>query len=244
VTGHRSRSNVAASGATTDLATAARTAIAATHGGRLLLPGPISEDVGFLDDDGEPLLVVFGFGPVPNGRACLSVAVGPQARVVLGGRLHAVGSAGGDVIALLGAHAPCFEDTLASGPVQMVRLAVDEIRFEEGRTSTIVSAADYAAAEPDLWAAFAVTVAEHLDSDHADVLTELARLHVPGHTVVATGIAELQPGVLTLDVVTPGSASRLRLPLHVRLDDPHELCGRLIEIAAPLTANERPGAAG
>ena len=152
---------------------------------------------------------------------------------MLGGRLQTVGSAARDLSELFGDHAACFAAALHAGPVEVVRLAVDEIRVEEGDRSWSVSCADYAGAEPDLWEAFGSTVAEHLDADHADVLAQLAQLHLPGEGVVAAGLFALQPDVVTLDVVTPDGASRVSLPLHARVDDPHELCGRLLEVAAP-----------
>lgn len=236
MTSHRARRAVAAEA--TDLASTARTALAATHGGRLRLPGGRSEDVGYLDDDGEPLLVFCGDGPARRGPACLSVAAGPTRRVVLGGRLQTLDSAVRDLTELFGEHAPCFAQALQAGPVQIVRLAVDEIRGEEGCRSWFVSCADYAGAEPDVWEAFAATVAEHLDTDHGDLLVQLARLHLPGRQVVAVAIAELQREVLTLDVVTPDGAARIDLTLQASVDDPHELCGRLLEVAAPRAAHE------
>jgi len=54
--------------------------------------------------------------------------------------------------------------------------------------------------------------------------------------VVAVAIAELRREVLTLDVVTPDGASRIPLHLNAHVRDPHELCGRLLEIAAPPAA--------
>jgi hypothetical protein len=223
------------------LATTARTALAATHGGRLRLPGGWSEDVGFLDDDGEPLLLLCGDGPPLRGSACLSVAAGPTRRVLLGGRLQTLDSVVRDLAELLGNHAPCFADALHVGPVQIVRLAVDEIRVEDGSGSWSVSCTDYAVAEPDLWEAFGATVAEHLDTDHGDLLAHLARLHLPGRQVVAVAIAALRRDLMTLDVVTPDGANRLPLHLHGHVDDPHELCGRLLEIAAPRAAGAGPG---
>jgi hypothetical protein len=228
----------------TALATTARTALAATHGGRLRLPGGWSEDVGFLDDDGEPLLLLCGDGPPLRGSACLSVAAGPTCRVVLGGRLQTLDSEVGDLAELLGNHAPCFADALHMGPVQIVRLAVEEIRVEDGSGSRSVSCADYAVAEPDLWEAFAATVAEHLDSDHRDLLAHLARLHLPGQQVVAVAIAGLEREVLTLDVVTPDGANRIPLQLNADLTDPHELCGRLLDIASPPAPGDGPGGPG
>lgn len=229
----------AAVDSTTDLATTARTALAATHGGRLSLPGGVSEDVGYLDDDGEPIIVLGANVPALLGPACLSVPAGSRQRVVLGGTLHTLSLEARDLTKVLGDHAPCFAEALQAGPVQVVRLAVDEIRVEVGCHSSIVRCADYAAAEPDLWRAFAATVAQHLESDHSDLLAQLARLHLPGQQVVVAVIAGLHPGVLTLDVVTPEGASRIDLRLWARLDDPHELCGRLVELAAPRAANEQ-----
>jgi hypothetical protein len=230
MTAHRPRRAFATCASTTDPATTARTALAATHSGRLILPGGISEDVGYLDDEGEPLLLMCANVPALRGPACLAVDAGPQRLVVLGGTLH---PAALELSEVLGDHEPCFIDARHAGPVQVVRLAVDEIRVEDGCRSSIVSCTSYAAAEPDLWVAFAATVAQHLDSDHGNLLARLARLHLPGEQVVVAAIAELQREVLTLDVVTPDGAARLRLPLYARVDDPHELCGRLLELAAP-----------
>lgn len=217
------------------LATTARTAVAATHGGRLRLPGGWSEEVGFLDDDGEPLLLLCGDGPPLRGSACLSVAAGATRRVVLGGRLQTLEEDVRDLTELLGNHAPCFADALHVGPVQIVRLAVDEIRVEDGSGSWPVSCADYAVAEPDLWEAFAATMSEHLEADHRDLLAQLARVHLPGRQVVAVAIAALRREVMTLDVVTPDGANRIPLQLNADLVDPHELCGRLLEVAGPVS---------
>lgn len=236
---------MAAEPSTADLATTARTAVAATHGGRLRLSGRASEDAGYLDDEGEPLIVLSGDVPALRGPACLSVAVGPartDPRVVLGGTLHPLAPPTRDLFELLGLHAPCFATALAAGPLQVVRLSVDAIRVEQGCSSWKVGCADYVSAEPDLWRAFAPTVAAHLDSDHGDVLAALARLHLPGERIVVAPIAGLRPEVLTLDVVTPDGASRIGLPLHARVDDPHELCGRLLELARPGAAQDGPAA--
>jgi hypothetical protein len=232
------RHTFAAVAATTNPATTARTALAATHGGRLSLPGWVSQDVGYLDDEGEPLIVTFRNGPALRGPACLSVAAGPRRRIVLGGTLHTLCEPARHLTGLLADHAPCFADFQSAAPVQVVRLAVDEIRVEDGCTSSIVSCAAYAAAEPDLWAAFAATVAQHLDSDHGDVLAQLARLHLPGERVVIAAVTRLQPEILTLDAVTTGGASRIILPLYARVDDPRELCGRLLELAAPQAGHD------
>jgi hypothetical protein len=233
MTSHGPRHAFAGVDPATHLATTARTALAATHGGRLNLPGGVSEDVGYLDDDGEPLILLCGEGPAVRGPACLSVAAGPRRWVVLGGTLQPHSPATRDLTELLGPHAPCFADALHVGPVEVVRLAVDEIRIEDGWASSIVSCTDYAAAEPDLWAAFGPTVGQHLDAEHGHVLAQLARLHLPGQFVVVAAVAGLRPEVLTLDVITPDGASRIDLPLSARVDDPHELCGSLHELAAP-----------
>jgi hypothetical protein len=225
---------------TTDNAIAARTALAAGHGGRLTLPGRLAEEVGYLDDDGEPLIVLCGDGPTPRGAACLLVGLGARQRVVLGGQLQPYEPGARDLVEVLGCHAACFAAALHHGPVQFVRLAVDAIRVEDGARSSSVSCAAYAAAEPDLWGAFAATVAQHLDHDHGDVLVQLARLHLPAQQVVAAGVAELRREGLTLDVVTPEGATRIGLPLQTILDDPHELCGRLIELTAPSATRDRP----
>jgi hypothetical protein len=222
-----------------DAATTARTAVAATHAARLHLPGGITEDVGFLDDEGEPLIVLCGNATELRGAACLSVEAGPQRRVVLGGTLHPVSPAVRDLSEVLGSHAPCFAESLQAGPVQVVQLAVDEIRVEHGCVSSFVSCAAYAVAEPDLWGAFAPTVAHHLDTDHGDVLAQLARLHLPGQRVAAAAIARLRPDALTLDVIIPEGAVRLELAMYARVDDPHELCGRLLEVAAPRSVHDR-----
>jgi len=48
------------------------------------------------------------------------------------------------------------------------RRAVLGVRaMPSARLSWPVACADYAVAEPDLWEAFAATVTEHLDTDHA-----------------------------------------------------------------------------
>jgi hypothetical protein len=236
VTSRRPSRAFATGASTTDPATTARTAIAATHSARLILPGGISEDVGYLDDEGEPLLLMCANMPALRGPACLAVDAGPQRRVLLGGTLH---PAALQLSEVLGDHEPCFIDARHAGPLQVVRLAVDEIRVEDGCRRSIVTCASYAAAEPDLWVAFAATVAQHLDSDHANALAQLARLHLPGEQVVVAAIAALQPEALTLDVVTPDGAARLRLSLYARVDDPHELCGRLLELTAPRGEDEQ-----
>ena len=117
------------------------------------------------------------------------------------------------------------------------RRAVLGVRaMPSARLSWPVACADYAVAEPDLWEAFAATVTEHLDTDHGDLFAHLARLHLPGRQVVAVAIAELRREVLTLDVVTPDGATRIPLHLNAHVRDPHDLCGRLLEIAAPPAA--------
>jgi hypothetical protein len=51
--------------------------------------------------------------------------------------------------------------------------------------------------------------------------------------VVAAGVAGLRRGHLDLDVITLDGASRLAIALPTDLDDPHELCGRLLELLVP-----------
>jgi hypothetical protein len=213
-------------------ATAARTALAATHAGTLTLAGRVTEPVGYLDDDGEPVIVLVGDRVLPEGPACLSVPAGRRRRLVLGGRLQPLTGPGHDLVHLLGPHASCFADVLQAGPVQIVRLAVNAIRLEEARATRVVSWFDYAGAEPDLWTAFAPMVAEHLNTEHGDVLASLAANQLPGATVVAASVAGLRRSALTLDVVTPEGAWRLALQLRERVNDPHELCGRLHELTA------------
>jgi hypothetical protein len=75
-------------------------------------------------------------------------------------------------------------------------------------------------------------VAEHLNTEHGDVLASLAANQLPGATVVAASVAGLRRSALTLDVVTPEGAWRLALQLRERVNDPHELCGRLHELTA------------
>jgi hypothetical protein len=60
----------------------------------------------------------------------------------------------------------------------------------------------------------------------------LASSQLPDKNVVAASVAALRRSGLTLDVVTPEGAWRLALQLRERVDDPHELCGRLLELTA------------
>jgi hypothetical protein len=62
-----------------DLAAMARTAVAATHRGRLVIAGRRPEDVGYVDDGGEPILIQHGGGRI-RPRAGLPVGAGCQER--------------------------------------------------------------------------------------------------------------------------------------------------------------------
>jgi hypothetical protein len=213
------------------LATAARTVVAATHGGWLTAAGRPRVAVGYVDDAGEPLVLVSRCEQPPRGLACLTVP-GGAGRVDLHGRLLPV-PGDDDLGRLLGAHRPCFVDTLRSGPARVLRLAVEAVRLEQEGAQHQVPWMSYASAEPDLWSAFGHTVATHLSADHGDVLATVARLRLRHTEVIAAGVAGLRRGGLDLDVVTPYGASRLAIALPADLQDPHELCGRLLELLVP-----------
>jgi hypothetical protein len=75
----RVRERESASGATEGdparehLAGLARRAVAAGHGGLLTVAGGPSVNVGYLDDDGEPVIVCATSAPALRGSACPAV---------------------------------------------------------------------------------------------------------------------------------------------------------------------------
>jgi hypothetical protein len=213
------------------LAAAARTAVAATHGGLLMLPGRPAVEVGYVDDGGEPLVLVSRCETPPTGHACLAVP-GAGQRVVLSGRLLLLPGEP-DLGRLLGVHQPCFLDALRAGPARLLRLAVESVQVERGGARHDVPWLRYAAAEPDLFVAFGATVASHLSLDHAPLLATVAQHRLPGEQVVAAAVAVIRRGRFELDVVTPDGATRIAVALPADLDDPHELCGRLPDLLVP-----------
>jgi hypothetical protein len=150
--------------------------------------------------------------------------------VWLGGQLHPT-RRDDSVPRLLGVHEECFAEVLRSGPIRLVRLVVDTVRLEDGSGTRAMTCTAYATAEPDFWAAFAPAVTQHLNDDHSEVLARLAGRFVDPEPVVAAAVASLRRGGLDLDVVTPSGASRFRVPLGT-VNDPHQLCSGLLELAA------------
>lgn len=211
------------------LAELARTAVAAGRSGILTVPGVGADQVGYLDDDGEPLIIC-PESLARDSSACLAVPAGRRCRVVLGGRLARVDRLHphlAEVLASRTAHAACLPHGLRSGPVRVVRLCVDAIRVEEDRDSVAVPCTDFASAEPDLWAAFAPAVAMHLNESHAAVLRSAASRRLPDEQVVAVAARRLGRTVLDLDVVTALGASRLQARHGVTVEDPREFCCHL-----------------
>lgn len=85
-------------------------------------------------------------GRTLSASACLAVPAGERRRVVLGGRLVALGGHSQAVEQLLGLHALCFGKAEAAGPVRLARLAVDAVRLELGPDSLEVTCAAFATA--------------------------------------------------------------------------------------------------
>jgi hypothetical protein len=218
-----------------ELAALARTVIAGGHGGLLAVGGGALQPVGYVDDDGEPVLVLPGIAPTPRGSACLYVAAGPGRRVVLAGRLRPVRDEHA-VADLVGGHAACFAQVLAADPVQLVRFAVEAVRVDAEGAGVEVSSTAFAVAEPDLWEALGGAVSAHLSEAHGDVLARIARRFVAGDEVVAAAVRRLSRTAIELDVITASGAGRVTVPLSPAVNDPHRVCRRLAELALPKEA--------
>lgn len=222
----RSHGNATRGTSEVELARSARTVIAGSHVG-LLTAGSAARQVAYLDDDGEPVLLCPAADPVLGRSAHLTVWGDGSRRVVLGGRLLPLAREDSMVTELLGLHGPCFADHLRREPVRLLRLAVDSVAFEAAHRSHEVSAASFATAEPDLWAAFGRAVARHLNESHSDLVNRLARKHVSHEPVAAAAITALAPNTIELAVITRSGGSQVRIAMEERLSDPHDMCRHL-----------------
>ena len=215
-------------------AVAARTVVASTHSGRLLIPGANPSDVSFLDDGGQPVLVVESRWSPTTGTGVVPVVLMVEARgsnVALCGRLHRLAPGNADLNRRLHHHATCFVGSVEPGPVAFWRLDVEQVgSFDADGRRIPLSLLDYGMAEPDLFEAFAADTVEHLQESHADLVAaaaaELLELPTPGH-LVAAAVSALHPDRLELDVVTAEGGWRLQLPMRPPLLDPHDVCERL-----------------
>lgn len=209
----------------------ARTTVTSSHAGQLVAAGHRSRPVGYLDNDGEPTMIVAraDLARLPQ-RAYLHVETDSGRRVVLGGRLRIVGDPNPALTELLAAHGSCFADDLHSITLGLVRLIVATVCLDSGGDVHTVPVTDYRNAHPDLWAAFGGPTTRHLQADHPDLLDRLASAYVPDRPLVAVSLRALRPSGLGLDVITEHGAHRVEIPFIVSIPDPRGLCAHLLDL--------------
>ena len=218
-----------------ELATTARSIVATSHVGRVLRGGYPPEPVTYVDDAGEPLVLLPRCGPLPTAgssvRGVLVVSRADGALTVLAGRLHCVGAADEAARTALRQHVRCIAPSSQS--VQAARLAVHEVVLFVDGTSHAVSELAYASALPDTFAAQAPDVADHLGRAHPELLRGCVSGLIEGE-VVATEVRTLAPDRMELDVVTDVGASVVTLRLHPPVTSAHDVCDRLLELSLGL----------
>jgi hypothetical protein len=217
-----------------DAAVLARTIVAGSHGAKLLVPGWQHTPVGYLEDDGQPVLVLSPRErPRIEGPACLAVAA-DGTEVHLGGRLRMLRRPDDHVAGLLHAHARCLRTaTLRPGPVTLVSLDVEHVTVTTGANRQVVPVVAYAVAAPDMFQAHARALAAHHRSEHSDLLIAVAarRLGTPADGVAGVAVRSLTPTHLVLDAVTTSGAWVCEVALQPALTDPRQLCRRLCALA-------------
>jgi hypothetical protein len=215
----------------------ARTAIASTHVARLVRGAEPPEVVPYVDDGGEPLLLLArspgALAATPGARAVLAVSGPEGALAVLVGRLHRVGPLDEAAKAALRRHARCLTSSLSQPSVVVCRLAVHEVVVVLHGQSHAVNELAYAAAEPDTFAVHGRDLADHLTRDHADLLRGAASARVEG-TVIAVGVRAVCADRIDLDVVTSEGASTVAVPLSPPVGATHDVCDRLLELTLGL----------
>jgi hypothetical protein len=217
-------------------ARSARTVVASTHAGRFLRGSRPPERVPYVDDGGEPLLLLprcGGLHPGSGSRAVLIVTGINDVQTVLVGRLHCVGPADEAAREALRQHARCLTSALGHGAVEPARLAVQEVVLLVGGHSHAVSELTYAAATPDTFAVHGRDLAVHLGRDHADLLRRAADSRVDGQ-VIAVAVRAVGPDHLELDVVSDTGAWVVSLPLSPPVGAAHDVCDRLLELSLGL----------
>jgi hypothetical protein len=217
-------------------ARSARTVVASTHTGRFLRGSGPPERVPYVDDGGEPLLLLPRRGVLsvgPASRAVLVVTGIDDVQAVLVGRLHGVGSRDEAAREALRQHARCLTSALGQGAVQPARLAVQEVVLLVDGHSHPVSELTYAAAAPDTFAVHGRDLAAHVGRDHADLLRRAVDSRVDGH-VIAVAVRAVGPDHLELDVVSDTGAWVVSLPLSPPVAAAHDVCDRLLELGLGL----------
>ena len=208
-------------------AATARTVVAAAATARLLVPGRRPQTVGYLDDEGQPVLIV-AVGPTAarlEGPGVLLIRAG-AGLVRLGGRLRlpAAKTPTGRAVA---------DGGPVAGPLRAVRFEVDRVLLGRPGTEQLVVPVDgYVEAVPDLFAAHGHHVADHLQDEHDDLLRAVVRGRVDradASEVIAVGVHSLEATGVQLDAITCHGAVRLRVGL--RLTDPWEACEQLPDLA-------------
>lgn len=216
-----------------DAAVLARTVVAGTHGARLLVPGWRQDPVGYLEDDGQPVLVLPPRDRI-EGSACLAV-VDDATEVHLGGRLRLLRRPDENVTGLLQAHMRCLlREAVRPGPVALVQLEVEHVTITTGATRQVVPVVAYAVAEPDVFLAHARALSTHLQSEHGDLLVALAarRLGTTVEQVAGVAVRTFTPTRLVLDAVTGSGSWACEVALRPTLSDPRQLCRRLCALVS------------
>lgn len=216
-----------------DAAVLARSVVAGGHGAKLLVPGWQQAPVGYLEDDGQPVLVLPPWDRI-EGPACLAV-VADATEVHLGGRLRRLRHPDESLTGLLRAHTRCLlGEAVPAGPVTLVRLDVEHVTVTTGANHRVVPVVAYAVAEPDMFLAHARALSTHLQSEHGDLLVALAarRLGTTVEQVAGVAVRTFTPTRLVLDAVTGSGSWACEVALRPTLSDPRQLCRRLCALVS------------
>jgi hypothetical protein len=218
----------------------ARTAVASSHVATLGR-ATSSRMVRYVDDDGEPVVVLAHATPPPRGPVALTIRPAPAAlgAVVLTGHLTPVDleALGDDAARCLAGPEPCVHVRPAD---TLHRLVVDQVRVAGGEC---VRLPDYVEAEADLFAAFGDEVAQHLSDDHALEIGVLAARYLSPRPVTATadpgrvvGAAVRVVGrtALQVDLVDVDGSHPVTIPFSRRLDHLSDLGRELRALGAAL----------